>query len=196
MKLSKSFLPISLILLITSSAVAVPTAQGLATADHATDDLTLVTPVSILKVSGKAAEESSANEYIVKNDPLCVLVMLAKFDNDNDAWEEVYTGFDTSWLSGVAQNEVPAEFSWNLASSGFELYGVLTKVANDMDIYKVNTGKGIAGNGKVDSPITGKGFSHIAFFGKKAGTSVPDTGSTLVLLGLGLGVLGFLKRRK
>lgn len=28
------------------------------------------------------------------------------------------------------------------------------------------------------------------------GTSVPDSGSTLVLLGLGLGVLGFLKRRK
>lgn len=37
-------------------------------------------------------------------------------------------------------------------------------------------------------------ISHVSIDGEF--TSVPDTGSTLALLGLGLGLLGFLKRRK
>ena len=38
-------------------------------------------------------------------------------------------------------------------------------------------------------------WSHIDLTGKP-GTRVPDTGSTLILLGLGLGLIAFLKRRK
>lgn len=56
-------------------------------------------------------------------------------------------------------------------------------------------------NPGVDNPGNGpsrlgtqQGISNIRLYGP--GTSVPDSGSTLLLLGLGLGVLGFLRRRK
>jgi hypothetical protein len=45
-----------------------------------------------------------------------------------------------------------------------------------------------------DNTRDNNGLSWYELF--NPGTSVPDTGSTLVLLGLGLGFLGFLKRRK
>jgi hypothetical protein len=39
-------------------------------------------------------------------------------------------------------------------------------------------------------------LSNLKLYKAGKGTGVPDTGSTLVLLELGIGVLGFLKRRK
>ncbi len=52
-------------------------------------------------------------------------------------------------------------------------------------------------NNKPDeiSDLKAGGLSNMTAF-YAGNTSVPDTGSTLVLLGLGLGVLGFLRRRK
>ena len=178
--------PLAAIILLTHVAHAVTYTQ---TTDDSSDDLTLLTNPSIAKVNGKSAEETAANLHIVNNDPTCVLVMLAKWEG---SWTEVASGFDTSWLTGVGLTS-PEEFSWSLV--GFELFGVIAKNGQAMDVYSVNAGKRTAGSAKIYGPDD-KNFSHISFFGKRGTTNVPDSGSSLILLGLGLGALGFIKRRK
>ncbi len=41
----------------------------------------------------------------------------------------------------------------------------------------------------------GGGLSNLRLFGSDTGTSVPDAGSSAILLGLGLGALGLIRRR-
>jgi hypothetical protein len=181
--------PFAAILMLAGIANAIPQPfVGTVTTDDANDDLTLLTIPSVEKVNGKSAEETAANLHIVGNDPNCVLVMLAKWEG---SWKEVASGFNTNWLTGVGLTS-PEEFSWSLV--GFELFGVIAKNGQAMDVYSVNAGKRTAGSAKIYGPDD-KNFSHISFFGKR-GTTVPDSGATLALLGLGLGLLGFLKRRK
>lgn len=40
------------------------------------------------------------------------------------------------------------------------------------------------------------GLSNFKLYSAGTGTRVPDTGSTILLLGIGHGLLGYLKRRK
>jgi len=70
-----------------------------------------------------------------------------------------------------------------------------TFAANGSDIGD-GTGTGSTfGGGPSPKYVGTGGISNVRLW-KPTGTSVPDSGSTLLLLGLGLGVLGFLRRRK
>jgi len=93
-------------------------------------------------------------------------------------WEILDTNFWTSYAYGaislhVGGNTTADHFVWRLTPD--KLSGTW---AYDL----------ISGGGG--------GLSNLKLYKAGKGTGVPDTGSTLVLLGLGIGVLGFLKRRK
>jgi len=100
-----------------------------------------------------------------------------------------------------------ASISWDLAGSGYELYGVAWKDGTLVAPYGTSGDKGfywsaVSDDQRVEgapetistSPAFSGAISHISFYGK----SVPDGGATLVLLGAGLTALGtarrFLKR--
>jgi hypothetical protein len=88
--------------------------------------------------------------------------------------------------------------SWNLTGSGFTLDGVLIKDGslNPGELYRfygVSADEALIGSGTVtfDNPV--RGISHISFFGSPGG-SVPDGGTTVMLLGAALGSLGMARR--
>jgi len=102
----------------------------------------------------------------------------------------------------VTINEVSGntwEISWNLTGSGFTLDGVLIKdgtVQGSGVIYRfyaVSADEALIGAGTVtfDNPV--RDISHISFFGSPGG-SVPDGGTTVMLLGGALGALGIARR--
>ena len=93
--------------------------------------------------------------------------------------------------------------SWNLTGSGMTLDGVLIKDGNVRGFgmlyrfYGVSAGETLIGSGTVtfDNPV--KGISHISFFGSPVGPGahgVPDSGTTVMLLGAALGSLGVTRR--
>jgi len=82
-----------------------------------------------------------------------------------------------------------------LPASGAAWLGL--KSSNEVAFFYIGD---LTGDFTVTNPVLGGGggprnISNWSYYGTGT-TSVPDTGSTLVLLGLGLGLLGFLKRRK
>ena len=89
--------------------------------------------------------------------------------------------------------------SWNLTNSGFTLDGVLIKdgvngPGNQLyRFYGVSADEKLVGSGTVtfDDPV--KNISHITFFGSPGGT-VPDGGTTVMLLGAALSTLGVARR--
>ncbi len=92
--------------------------------------------------------------------------------------------------------------SWNLTGSGFTLDGVLIKdgtIQGSGEVYKfygVSPDETIIGSGDVtlaDVGQNGRMISHISFFGSPGG-SVPDGGTTVMLLGAALGSLGMARR--
>ena len=102
----------------------------------------------------------------------------------------------------VTIDEVAAntwEISWNLTGSGFTLEGVLIKdgvVQGEGQIYRfygVSADEALIGSGTVTFSNPVRGISHISFFGSPGG-SVPDGGTTVMLLGAGLGALGMVRR--
>jgi hypothetical protein len=90
--------------------------------------------------------------------------------------------------------------SWNLTGSGFTLDGVLIKdgvsgPGNQLyRFYGVSADETLIGSGTVtfDNPV--KNISHITFFGSPGGVTVPDGGTTVMLLGAALSVLGMARR--
>jgi hypothetical protein len=94
------------------------------------------------------------------------------------------------------------DISWNLAGSGFTLDGVLIKdgALNNQQIYRfygVSADEAISGSGTVtlaDVGRNGRNISHISFFGSPGGVTVPDGGTTVMLLGAALSVLGMARR--
>jgi hypothetical protein len=89
--------------------------------------------------------------------------------------------------------------TWNLTGSGFTLDGVLIKdgtVQRQGMLYRfygVSADEALIGSGTVtfDNPV--KNISHITFFGSPGG-NVPDGGTTVMLLGGALSVLGMARR--
>jgi hypothetical protein len=91
-----------------------------------------------------------------------------------------------------------ATISWDLTGSGYLLHYVLLKNGRSgafhlYHLYGVTADQYLIGGG--DVTINGeKGISHIAFYGVQGTTSVPEGGTTLALLGLGLVGLGAGRR--
>jgi hypothetical protein len=90
---------------------------------------------------------------------------------------------------------------WNLTGSGFTMDGMLIKdgrVSGNMvyRFYGVSADEKLIGSGDVtlaDVGQNGRNISHITFFGSPGG-SVPDGGTTVMLLGAALGSLGMARR--
>lgn len=103
----------------------------------------------------------------------------------------------------VATKPATAQVAWDLTGTGWELWAVVVKTgskylnlytvsATNVDYQRITNG---AGTETVEAPDNKDSISHISFFGRRS-TSVPESGSTLILLGLGLSFLAFLKRKK
>jgi hypothetical protein len=95
------------------------------------------------------------------------------------------------------------DISWKLAGSGFGFDGVLIKDGNVQGsgmlyrFYGVSADEKFVGSGTVtfDDPV--KNISHIGFFGSPGSPTqhgVPDGGTTVMLLGGALSVLGMARR--
>jgi len=93
--------------------------------------------------------------------------------------------------------------SWNLTGTGFTLDSVLIKdgaTRNNQQLYgfyTVSADQAIIGSGTVDFNGTlpfgmNRKISFVEFFGSPI-TSVPDGGSTVMLLGVALGALGVVR---
>ncbi len=86
-----------------------------------------------------------------------------------------------------------ANVSWNLTGTGKELYGIYIFGGSEANLYTVTTDErvssGVNETLTISTPANNGGqipaISHILFLGTKS-TSVPDTGSTVALLGMAL----------
>ncbi|EDY82720.1 hypothetical protein VDG1235_2343 [Verrucomicrobiia bacterium DG1235] len=96
-----------------------------------------------------------------------------------------------------------ASVSWDLTATGFNLLGIYVfGGSRGANIYTVNDIPQllVGGPHDVHTPVTGGSgkfatISHILFFGEEA-TPVPDSGTTLALLGIALlALLGFRSRK-
>jgi hypothetical protein len=116
-------------------------------------------------------------------------------------------GFDNTGAVGSASFDpggsakgTEKTISWNLTGTGYEASYVLIKngtVGGHLyRLYMVTDDQAISGSGTVTfGPIyPSKQISHVGWFGSGA-TSVPDGGTTLLLLGSALVGLGALRRR-
>jgi hypothetical protein len=89
--------------------------------------------------------------------------------------------------------------SWNLTNSGFTMDGMLIKDGNAgaqgmlYRFYGVSADEALIGSGTVTFNDPVKNISHITFFGSPGGT-VPDGGTTVMLLGAALSTLGVARR--
>jgi hypothetical protein len=88
--------------------------------------------------------------------------------------------------------EVEVTFTMN---PGSVVCGFLTKNGhgNDAFVYTVSADEGSSGTFTLEVPFTGA-LSHIDVFCCPGGTSVPDGGTTVMLLGAALGALGMARR--
>jgi hypothetical protein len=87
--------------------------------------------------------------------------------------------------------------TWNLSGTGFTLCGVLIKDGSinqgHESVYSFfNTGETTSGTLTVQF-AENRGISHLSFFVCNNGT-VPDGGTTVMLLGIALSGLGFVRR--
>jgi hypothetical protein len=95
-----------------------------------------------------------------------------------------------------------AEISWNLTGTGYELYYVAWKGGTSFRYSGVEDDQMIIGGAHViDMGVIPKrvgthepAISHISFYGR-VGQSVPDAGTSVLLLGAGLLGIGALRRR-
>ena len=124
---------------------------------------------------------------------------LGKFDRNDDNSNTIENGAINiaSYVSVTFAGNV-ATISWNLTNSGFTLDGLLLKdgTAEQNQLYRfygVSADEKLVGSGTVtfDDPV--KNISHITFFGSPGGT-VPDGGTTVMLLGAALSTLGVARR--
>jgi hypothetical protein len=131
------------------------------------------------------------------------LTYLQKFDNPG--------GFDTGMDPAVdpthfgvtiIDSGANAQVNWDLSNTGFQLSYVLVKDGVDSEtklqlyhLYGVTADQVFNSNGDQLVTINGsKNISHISFFGMP-GNMVPDGGSTVALLGLGLATIGLIRHK-
>lgn len=148
--------------------------------------------LSLTSVLGNPAAEQA---FIEMNQGLAAgsLDYLNKFD--------VGTGFDNGgavasshFTATLMNGGADATITWDLALTGFQLSYVLVKDGREggggpflYHLYGVTLDQVFNSNGGQFVTINGrKGISHISFFGNPGAPSVPDSASTVALLGLAL----------
>ncbi len=104
--------------------------------------------------------------------------------------------FTITGLSGSSDDT--ATISWDLSTTDFFLTAVVWKGSSSW-VYS-----GVAADQtKVGGPhdinmslLNNSAISHIAFYGFEGSTDVPDTGTTLALLGIGMMALALVRRKR
>ncbi len=127
------------------------------------------------------------------------LTYLNKFDTDDQDWDNGGSVDNPGYFdANVGEDAVNGSVSWNLTGSGFQLSYVLLKSGQaNYTLYEVSLDQVITSGGW--DPIANNvrnGISHVTFFGVPGTTRVPDSASTLLLIGLGLASVGFVARRR
>jgi hypothetical protein len=129
------------------------------------------------------------------------LTYLNKFENSGNFGNDgaVDSSHFTAVLTDGGANGL---VTWDLASTGFQLSYVFVKDGREAHgsflyhLYGVTADQVFNSNGEQLVTINGrKGISHISFFGTPGGSSVPDAGSTVALLGLALLGIGIARRK-
>jgi hypothetical protein len=119
------------------------------------------------------------------------------FKKNNDGTTDGKPGFSQYFNVSIVGNT--ATISWNLTGSGFLLDGVFIKdgVSSPHNLlyrfYGVSANERLVGSGTVTFNNPVKNISFVEFFGSPGG-SVPDGGTTVMLLGAALGALGTARR--
>ena len=138
---------------------------------------------------------------------------LGSTDHEADYINDNYNdGEDVSfiWKTGTSPNDYisvdnyiegesfDADVQWDFGDSGMGLVYILLKSGNSSyTLYGVYEDQFSSSNGVVNIAADERfknAVSHISFFGRE-GTSVPEP-SLIMLLGLGLGAVGLVSRRK
>lgn len=147
--------------------------------------------------------KQAAIDFIVADQSLDhTLVYLNAFDADGD-WDNANGAVDSSHFGAtMIDGGVHANISWDLGTSGYQLSYVFLKDGNygGVDylyhLYGVTPDEVFNSFGDqfvtVDSHDVRK-ITYISFFGIP-GSPVPEGGTTLVFLGVGLGVIGLIRR--
>jgi protein with PEP-CTERM/exosortase system signal len=127
---------------------------------------------------------------------------LGKFENSG-SWSNDVTPINISQYVTVTMTDAETwHVEWHLGGSGFTMDGMLIKdgrIQGSGEVYKfygVSADEKINGEGDVslaDVGQNGRQISHITFFGSPGGT-VPDGGTTVMLLGAALSSLGMARR--
>lgn len=139
----------------------------------------------------------------VINDPNCIVEIIGKWTSPS-SFSNFASGLSASNFSvtpGGSQGAKNALITWDLTGTGWGLYAVTGHQGgnpNQVLQYNINTvinGNYVSSQGTIEAPGNQNGWSNIIFFGKRV--EVPDSGTTLALLGAALlGVIGFRRFKK
>jgi len=144
----------------------------------------------------------SAQAFIEKNQGLSrgSLTYLNSFQADTGTLADNGTVDGSHFGVTMTDGGVNGNVTWDLGTSGFQLSYVFVKDARDLTnpslshLYAVTSDDVFHSNGEQFVTLNGiSNIIYISFFGV-AGNPVPDGGPTLILLGLGLGTIEFLRR--
>jgi hypothetical protein len=160
----------------------------------------LLDPVEFFH-NGPIGNPSAELAYLQNNGgPFLPATSQFLFKQNNDGTTDGNFGqyFTISDINNNGNGTNTATISWNLTGSGMFLDGVMIKDGKiphtDNMLYRfygVSADETLIGLGTVS--FNGKNISHVEFLGSPGG-SVPDGGTTIMLLGAALGSLGMARR--
>jgi hypothetical protein len=130
------------------------------------------------------------------------LTYLNAFDADGD-WDNAHGAVDSSHFgTTLIDGGVHANISWDLSTTGYQLSYVLLKDGNYgpgdflYHLYGVTPDEVFNSKGDQFVTVDNHGvrlITYISFFGVP-GNPVPEGGTTLVFLGVGLGAIGLIRK--
>ena len=145
-------------------------------------------------------QETAAVEALFPGEDLEFLV---KWNDDGSSIDELGSNFsaaDAALVTLTNRDEDILDITWDLASIGAEVWGVVVKAGRNSNIYTVEELDRMSFDAA--SSIVGpdnKDISHFSLIGKTGlptgGSSVPDAQGTMALLALGLGGIAGVSRR-
>ena len=124
------------------------------------------------------------------------------FDSDV-GWKNDGALDSSFFTASLIDNDVDGQISWDLSTSGFQLAYVFLKDGRDHPVtgpflyhlYGVTPDEVFNSMGDQFVTINGiRKINYIAFFGVPGSPAVPEGGTTLALLGLGLGAIELARR--
>lgn len=124
--------------------------------------------------------------------PISGFALLAK-DDTSDTTFAPYITLDPGFVEGSSHTY---QATWNMSGSGYLLYTVVVKYGRYSDFWVVgDLAQLISGSQLLPTKESQNGISHVSFYGAP-GVRIPDGGSSILLLGLGLGMVAWFRRAR